>query len=516
MTTQFDSVVVGGTIVDGTGRAPFRGSVGISNGTIKCVSEETVAGGTVIDASNCIVAPGFIDAHSNVSWGLMVEPTCRMLAYQGVTTAVTGNCGGSAFPAYGEAAKWISNAAADYGLSVSWKNLIEYSNTMGSIGIDVVPLVGHGTLRAAAAGFSKDPLSAKDLIRLHETLDQCFVEGAYGVSFGLAYAPGIFAGKNELIECCKLAASRNSICCFHIRIESDGLIDAVQEVIELSEKTGARCVICHHKALGRKNWGMTEETLKLIEESNESGCDIFVDLYPYTTAFRNLATLLPDWAHEGGRSELVKRLNDQTLAADLLKGLDANVRAWDAAWEDTLIWSTQKTPELEGILASTLIQDKGEGALLDILAENEGRVLTLYEGASENDIRRVAAWPRTVVGSDGNAQHIKDRGHPRSFATFPRFLSQFVIRNQVLPLPTAIRMMSGRTAEAFGLSDRGTIETNRRADICIFSLDSIEQFADAYSGLHKPFPRHLLVRGDTLISNYEMTSVLNGSVVLRH
>jgi N-acyl-D-amino-acid deacylase len=514
MTVKVDYLITGGTVVDGTGAPPRTGNVGVKDSLIVYCGDHEPQAESVLDATGCVVSPGFIDVHSNLSWGLFVDPTCRISSFQGVTTAITGNCGGSVFPVKGEAVGWVQKAGGDYGVNPSWQGVGDFAERVGHVGVDVLPMVGHGTVRAAIAGFRNMPLQAAEVRRLQNLIGDALQDGAWGVSFGLAYAPGIFADHEELVASCCKAAELQRPCCFHIRIESDRLEEAVAEVIQLAEATRARCVICHHKALGRANWGKVKRTLKMISDANERGCDLYLDLYPYTTALRNLASLLPDWVHEGGRQRLVEKLSDPQLRHEILAGLRENVRRWDASWEDTIIWEAPANPEYHGCRASKIVNERGEEGLLEILLQNEGRVITLYEGASSHDLREVARYGRTAIGSDGNAQHSGEAGHPRSFATFPRFLAEFVVNNKVLPLEEAIWKISGLPARIFGLTDRGLIRPWLRADLCVFPLSSVEKAAGSEHALAVPVPKHLLLAGQVIIESGKQTGRRPARVVL--
>jgi N-acyl-D-amino-acid deacylase len=514
MTGKVDYLIVGGIVIDGTGATAHAGHVGVKDGLIVDCGDHEPEAVVRLDATGCIVSPGFIDAHSNISWGLFIDPACRILSFQGVTTAVTGNCGGSVFPVKGGAASWIQKAGSDYGVSPSWVGINDFADRVGPIGVDVLPMIGHGTARAAVAGFRNAPLPAEEITQLRGLIADALQAGAWGLSFGLSYAPGMFADQEELVACCSEAAELHRPCCFHIRIESDRLEEAVAEVIWLAEATHVRCVICHHKALGRANWGKVERTLKMISGANARGCDIFLDLYPYTTALRNLAALLPDWLHEGGRQRLVEKLTDRRQRPEIIAGLRENVRRWDAAWEDTIFWEAPASQEYLGRRASEIVERSGEEGLLDMLLRNDGRVITLYEGASAHDLREVARYERTTVGSDGNAQHAGESGHPRSFATFPKFLAEFVINNDVLSLDKAIWKMTGLPAQIYGLTDRGLIRAGLRADLCVFPLSSVEHAGGSQHALDVPMPKHLLLAGQVIIEDGKQTGKLPGRVVL--
>lgn len=512
MIGALDLVIRNGLVVDGTGSVPRVQDVAIQRGHF--VAPATGRAADELDASGCVVAPGFIDIHSNLAWGLFLDADCGIATYQGVTTAVIGNCGSSLFPAIGAAREWIRSAGAAYGIDeVDWSDLRGLARVVGPLAIGVVALVGHGTARAAVLGFERAGASRTEVRRIASLVEASLKDGAFGVSFGLTYPPGAFAGSAELREVCRAVAGASAVGCFHVRIESDGLLEAVDEVIDLAQGTDARCVICHHKALGRANWGRTAATVPRVEHAENA--EIYFDLYPYTTSMRNLAMLLPDAAHEGGRRQLVARLHDVTHRAELADALRANIERWDARWSDTRVMSAPETPEIESRRASDVVDESGEEGLLLALAKNQGRILTLYEGAADEDLDRVVSSSRAMVGSDGDAQTLAHRGHPRSFVTFPRFLVEFVERRRLLTLEEAIRRMTSLPASVLRLRDRGLIRPGLRADACVFNIADASRFADLDAAPHRPWPRHLLVAGEAVVRDGTGTGLRPAGFVLR-
>ena len=428
---------------------------------------------------------------------------------QGVAAAVTGNCGGSLFPAFGGADDWISRICKSHGVSLRWRTATEYADALGRSGIRLFPMVGHATLRASIVGFTGRVMTDVERANLVRTLQEAFDQGVWGVSFGLTYPPGSFADTEELLAVCRVAAAYGRPACFHIRLESAHLLESVDEICDLALLSGARVVMCHHKALGRRNWGMTAQTLQRTERARSEGAEVYFDMYPFTSAVRNLAMLLPDEFHVGGRVALVARLRDLTKRAEIKNGLERNIAEFDANWSDTGILAASGAPELEGRRADEVIDEIGLDGLLDALAASDGRILTTYEGACWDDLERVAASPYTMIGSDGDIQVTTERGHPRSSATFPSFLREFVVKRRTLSLTEAIRRATSLPVQVFGLPGRGTLEPGERADVCVVPdprlSDNLEKAI---------WPRHLFVGGEPVILRSEALSSLPGRVVL--
>jgi len=239
---------------------------------------------------------------------------------------------------------------------------------------------------------------------------------------------------------------------------------------------------------------MTKHTLDLVEQARHSGAELYFDMYPFTTAVRNLAMLLPDELHEGGRSAFVQRLGDSTMRDVIKEMLERNVQEYDAEWSDTKILRASGAPALEGRRADEIISDIGIDGLLDALAASDGSIITTYEGACWEDLERVAASPYTMVGSDGDVQMAGQHGHPRSFCTFPSFIQEFVVERNVLSLVEAIRRATSLPTQVFGLPGSGTLAVGERADICVVPDP---RRSDRFTG--GVWPRYLFVAGQPVI-----------------
>lgn|GEM_PF-4345778 len=501
--------LVGGTVLDGTGRSSRQETVAIHDGRLIPPARLDVRAAT-FDVSGCVVMPGLVDAHANQTWGPLAEPSCALMVRQGVTAAVTGNCGGSLFPVLGAAGEWIRRICADHSLPVSWKDLAGYAEALSQTGIDLFPLVGHAMLRASVVGFASRPLHADELRQLIDLIEAQFTDGAWGVSFGLGYPPGAFADRDELLEVCRAAARADRPACFHIRLESADVVDSVAEVCDLAARTGVDAVICHHKVLGRRHWGKTVETLPLVERAWEQGARVFLDVYPFTEAVRNLASLLPDEAHEGGRDELVRRLEDPAKRGWLRDALARNVRGWDADWRRTNISEAPGAPGLVGRNAAEVVNEAGLDGLLDALAASKGRVMTVYDGASWDDIERVVAFPYTMIGSDGDVQTSRERGHPRSSRTFPTFFEEIVTKRRILTWEEAARRVTSLPASVFRLPDRHVLAEGELANICVVADESPDWMLAS-----EVWPRHLFRRGEGVVLEGKPCDVLSAHLQRR-
>src|SRR5688572_31494505 len=282
--SQYDILILNGRIIDGTGNSWFYGDVGVKDGKIKYVGKtHNVTAIKVINAKGLIVAPGFIDVHAHIENGVFERPTADNYIYDGVTTVITGNCGGS----------------ADDIRKFFWR--IDSMKTS----INIASLVGHNTVRRLAMGLNDRLASPEEQQKMETLVEQGMKDGAVGLSTGLIYLPGMFSNAEEVIGLAKAAGKYNGIYASHIRNEENEVLDAINEAINIGKQANIPVQISHFKVSGRANWGRSKETLPLIEQARKQGYDVTIDQYPYTASSTNLGIRLPDWALAGGsdRSE---------------------------------------------------------------------------------------------------------------------------------------------------------------------------------------------------------------------
>ncbi|MDP8921782.1 MAG: amidohydrolase family protein [Chloroflexota bacterium] len=309
----YDLVFTNATLVDGTG-APLRtASVGVRDDTIVAVGDVKPDGaGRLVDASGLVLAPGFIDMHTHSDRTLLVDPDAQSKVQQGVTTEMVGNCGSSPTPCVGAVAEEERKRLARWGVEPTWRTMAEYLRTLEErgVGINVMALVGHGSVRKAAMGYAMRPADAGELAEIRWLVAESMAGGAVGMSFGGIYPPSNYADTQELIEASKEVAAANGIYACHMRNEREGLLDAVRESIRIGRESGAAVQISHHKASSPRVWGLVNESLALIEQAHDAGLDVTFDQYPYRASSTNLNAMLPPWAHEGGPAGMLARLRD--------------------------------------------------------------------------------------------------------------------------------------------------------------------------------------------------------------
>ena len=517
----YDLLITRGYLVDGTGNPWFKADLGIKDGRIQAIGDLNGPAATEkIDAKGLTVTPGFIDMHSHSDFYILLNPHEESKIFQGVTTEVVGNCGSSAAPmddrlrAYRE--KYMrQRLGPDF--EFNWSTMSEYIESVNEKGssFNVLPLVGHGTVRSNIIGFEDRKPSDRELRKMRNLVARSMEEGAWGLSTGLIYTPGCFGETDEIVSLAKVAAKHHGIYSSHIRGEGETLLKAVKEAIEIGEKAEIPVEISHFKASGRKYWGMTSESLKLVEEARSRGVDVTVDQYPYIASSTSLSAYLPPWVREGGNDAMLRRLRDSKTREQIKQESEVADREWD----QVMVVFAEKHLDYVGksIQDVAKIQRKNPSdAVFDLLIEEEASVSIVAFSMVEKDVRQVMKSPYMMVGTDGSAicpEGILGRGkpHPRFYGTFPRILGHYVREEKVLTLQEAVRKMTSMPAQKIGLKDRGLLREGMVADITIFNADEIQDQA-TFTDPHR-FPRgiyYVIVRGEVVVEKNKHTGALPG------
>ncbi len=525
----YDLLIINGKIVDGTSNPWFYGDIAVKDGKIVEVGflKERKAK-RVIDATGLFVCPGFIDIHSHSDLEPMANYRCESKVRQGVTTEVVGNCGDSAAPAFGQAYEDQRKASEEYGLKLTWQTVKEYLDALQNSkpSINYVTLVGHGTIRKSVMGYENRKPTIDELEKMKELVKQAMEEGAFGISTGLIYPPGSFAEMEEIIELCKVVANYQGYYATHMRNEGDRLEQSMTEAIEIGRQAKISVQISHHKAFGKQNYGKVEKTLRMIEEARKNGIDVACDLYPYTATATSLASILPNWAHEGGKEKMLERLRDKKIRAKIAQEVDP-VQRRISGYENLFISyvSTDANRLCEGKsvqqIADQLIKEPID-VILDLIIEEKAHVGMIRFAMDEEDVKKVISSPYSMIGSDGSAlapYGILSKGHPhpRNYGTFPRVLARYVRDLGLIRLEEAIRKMTSFPAQRLGLTDRGLIKPNMAADIVAFDFDKVKDTATYEEP--KRYPEgieYVIVNGVITVENGEHTNSRAGKVLRKN
>lgn len=486
-----DLLLAGGTIVDGTGGDPYRGDVAIRDGKIVAVGDfETADVRETIDCTDLVVCPGFIDLHNHSDHTLFSPETKPALCYltQGCTTLVTGNCG-----------------SGPVDVEKYYRRLAEQG-----IGLNIAHLLPHGSLRAEILGKGRRTPDEKELAKMQQLAVAGMEAGAWGMSTGLQYVPGSFAETDELVAIARTVGQHNGIYASHMRNESETLIEAVEETIEIGRQAELPVHISHFKSSKRPNWGKVRVAARIVEEARSAGIRVTADQYPYIASSTSImAMLLPDDDREGGNSATAKRLQDPAEQERLRSVVAESLEARDRI----MIASSDKYPAWTGKLIREVAAEEGRQPIdvaMDLLLDGDAQGVNF--SMSEADVCYVMTLPWVATASDGSSK-VDDgtRPHPRSFGTFPRKIGRYALGQEVLSLAQAVRSASGLPADILQLKDRGYLRSGLVADIAVLDPDRLADRAT----FEEPFIQSVgvewvLVNGEAAIARGEPTGVLAG------
>ena len=496
----YDLLIRNARVVDGTGSPWYRSDVGIRGDEIATIARRIDAPSTrTIDAADQVVAPGFVDIHVHAFGGagrpptplpIVEVPTADNYVRQGVTTLITGPDGFSPIP--------LEPVLA----------LVARTGTVPNVGT----FVGHGSIREVVFGRVNRAPTPDELERMRAIAREAMQDGAFGLSTGLFYVPATFSKTDEIAELAKVVGQLGGMHISHMRDEELDVEASVRETIAIGELGGLPTQVTHHKTIGKTSWGKTADTLRLIDDARQRGVDVTVDVYPYTASATSIsAALMPVWAQEGTRDDVLRRLGDAETRRKILVatlqillngrgGGDArNVMVsrcdWNAAFAGKRL---DEVARMRGKPGS--IEDAADTALW--LVEN-GDCGGIYFVISEDDVQRVLRHPASMVASDGQVVLFgRASPHPRSYGTFARVLGRYVRDLKVLTLEDAIRKMSAYPAQRLGLRDRGVLRERMKADIVILDPAAIRDL----STFEQP---HQYAQGVSLV-------VINGQVVFEN
>ncbi len=491
---EYEVVLSGGTIYDGSGEAPFTADIGISDGVIQAIGRIRPGKSKVIDASGLIISPGFIDMHTHCDWGLVKPGMSDAQNYlkQGVTTVVTGNCGSGTY------------------------KVAEFFDHLDSIGTgpNVVHLIGHGTVRRTVMGQEDRAPEADELEQMKDLLAEGMQGGAAGFSTGLFYAPGSYAETDEIIELGKEVKAYQGIYASHIRDEGKftvGLIASIEEAIAIGETAEIPVQISHLKALGKPVWGQSDEVTSLIEDARERGVDVWADQYPYPASNTGFsAAVLPRWVQAGGKTE--SRLTDPELLPRIRKEMARNIENRGGP-ESLLLISYSADSSYNGKTLAEISQLIGKPVVetaIHLLLNGGSGVISF--NMNESDVLHFMRKDYVMTSSDGHVHQLGEgMPHPRNFGAFPRKIRKYVFEDQVITMEHAIRAATSLPAKMLGLPDRGMIKKGFAADLVVFDPQTISDkstFTDPHH--YSEGILYLFVNGEPVIEQGEYDGILAG------
>ncbi|HEX6083366.1 MAG TPA: D-aminoacylase [Thermoanaerobaculia bacterium] len=502
---DFDLLIRNARIVDGTGAAWHRGDLAVRGDTIVAVAHRVDGTATrTIDARDHVLAPGFIDLHTHARRGIFDVPSADNYIRQGVTTIFEGPDGSSPYPLRDFFAR------------------LEKTKTSPN----VASFVGQGTVREEVLGRADRKATAEELARMKEIVRQEMRDGAFGLSTGLYYVPGAFTPSEEVIELARVAGELGGIHISHQRDETAKVRDSVRETIRIGEEGRLPTQATHMKVMGAPNWGGSADTLRLVDEARARGVDVTMDQYPYTASSTSLqAALIPQWALEGGRAELLKRLREPETKAKIRATVIDRIEKERGGGDPKNIQFASTS--FDATLAGKNLADVTRARGLDVTVANaadvaidlitKGSVQGIFHGMAGEDVERILRHPATMIASDGEvARFGVDAPHPRSYGTFARVLGHYVRDRKLLTLEEAVRKMTSFPAARAGLRDRGILRPGMKADLVLFDPSVIADRAT----FEKPHQyavgvSHVVVNGVLVVDDGKVTEARPGRVLRR-
>ena len=465
---MYDLLIKNAEILDGTGAAAYRANLAIKDGRIAQITSELPAALQTLDAEGKTVTPGWVDSHSHSDSSVFGFPDQCEKIEQGITYSITGQCGFSESPS--RSSEGEIELVGTY-LDKAHKTPQGSHSSM---------LIGFNTLRRAVMQNEKRAPTNEELERMKEILRDAMRAGAMGVSFGLIYVPGCYATTEEVVEIAKVVKEFDGLLASHIRNESDGLLEAVDEFLHVIRESGCRGVFSHHKSSKKKNWGRVKDSLAKLDAAVEEGLDVYLDVYPYTASHTSLsATFLPNRYHPEGLKSVYDLLSDRELL-DRIKKDRYEMDGEDYSW--VLITHAKNHPEYLGKTLNEVAEMRGETdrveTAFNILRETDCSANACYFSMCEEDVEYVMKHPRAMIGTDSGVLRGRTHCHPRLRGTFPRTLGRYVRERNVVSLPEMIRKMTSLPASVYRLAGKGLIKEGMDADLCIFDPETIIDRAD--------------------------------------
>jgi N-acyl-D-amino-acid deacylase len=497
-TERYDLVIRNARIVDGTGNPWFHGSVAVRDGKIARVGRfDTVNAEIIIDAKGQVVAPGFIDVHAHTE-DIFSNPTAENFVRMGVTSLITGNCGGS---------------ATDIGEFLGRFKTKPLAVNLGT-------LIGHNSVRSKVMGLDNRDPSADEQVKMNDLVEQGMKDGAVGLATGLIYVPGTYSKTQEVVQLAKAASKYGGTYASHIRDEGPEVVKAINEAINIGEQANMPVEISHFKISSKALWGQTPMTLGLVEAARSRGLQVTVDQYAYTASSTSLDSRMPAWAIAGGREEGKKRLADPVQRKRVVEDMKKDLKA--KKFKDfsyAYVASHRAKPEYNGKNIAEITQiakgKKNVDAQIDQIIEmyQNGGAQMVYRVMNEDDVQRIMREPYTMIASDSGVRNFGSGvPHPRGYGNNARVLGRYVRELKIIPLEDAVRKMTSLPAQTFNLRDRGQIREGFAADLVIFdeskvadkaTFEAPHQYAEGFSTV--------IVNGQVVFDGSALTGKMPGT-----
>jgi N-acyl-D-amino-acid deacylase len=529
---QYDVILRGGTLYDGSGKAPVQGDVAVVGDRIAAVGNLADARGRQeIDVRGLAVAPGFINMLSWATESLLQDGRSQSDIRQGVTLEVMGE-GNSMGPLNDAMKTEMHHRQGDIHFTIEWTTLGEYLDYLVKRGVscNVASFVGAASVRTHEIGQFDRPPTADELARMQDLVRHAMREGAMGVASALIYAPGTYAQTDELVALARAAGEFDGMYISHLRSEANQLLPAIDELIHIARTAGVPAEIYHLKAAGRANWNKLDAAIKRIEAARAEGLQVTADMYLYTAGATGLDAAMPPWVQEGGYDAWAERLTEPRIRRRVVREMKTPSDKWESLYlaagsPDNVLLVGFKSESLKPLTGKTLAEvartrgKSAEETAIDLVVEDGSRVDTVYFLMSEENVRRQIALPWISFNSDAaslapEGPFLKSNPHPRAYGNFARLLGKYVRVEKVIALEEAIRRLTSFPAETLKLRERGRLQPDYYADIAIFDPTTIQDHA-TYEEPHQYATGmvHVFVNGEQVLKDGEHTGAKPGRVV---
>lgn len=497
---DYDLLIRGGRVIDGTGRAAYTGDIAVRGDRLVALGALTGTARTTIEANGLVVAPGFIDVHTH-SEDITEIPVAENFLRMGVTTIITGNCGGSKL------------------------NVGEFFDAIvkTGVGVNVATLIGHNTVRGQVMGgsFARPP-TAEELDQMRRHVEQAMKDGAVGLSTGLIYLPGTFAKTDEIVALAKVASAHGGVYASHMRNEGANILKALEELATIAREARIPAEVSHLKLSGPNAWGRADEILGWLDKARGEGLAITHDQYAYTASSTSIGTLIAAEFREGGDRRYRERLADPATKAKMVAEMKQSIATGKRGdYTYAVIANFRPDKRLNGknikqaamlLRGADTLDDQIE-TILDIHAR--GGAQGVFHGMSEPDLKKFLAHPLTMIASDSGVRRFNEAvPHPRGYGNNARVLGRYVREQKVITLEDAVRKMSALPATTFRLKDRGELRPGAVADLVIFDAEKVSD-PSTYDDPHHYAVgfRDIIVNGVPVIREEKLTEARPGRPV---
>jgi len=531
--TTFDVLITGGRIVDGSGAPWYRADIGIVGDRITAIGklgDQTAT--TRIDASNLIVAPGFIDMLGQSEFNVLADGRAASKITQGITTEITGE-GSSIAPINDRIIQRSKPIYDRYKVAQDFRTLDEYFARLERTppAINLGTFVGAGGIRANVVGDGQRAATPEELEQMKSLVAQAMEQGALGLSTSLQYVPDRFASTDEIVELARIAAKHGGIYISHQRSESAQIMSSLDEVFAIAERAAIPAEVWHLKTAYQANWGRMAAVLAHFDAARARGLDVTANMYPYDRASNGLDACLPLWVREGGLEPMLKRLQDPVLRDRIKRDMnDANAKDWENQWygsggAEGVMLSTVADPSLRKLEGKNLAEIGKEmskdprDAVMDLVIADRGESSVIISIMREDDVKLALSNPLIAIGTDSGARAedgpwSESKSHPRAWGSFARILGKYVRDEKLISLEEAIRRFTSRPAARVGIADRGLLRPGFKADVTIFDAARIRDVSTFVDPTHySEGVMHVLVNGKAVVSGGKITDARPGQPI---